>query len=132
MFRARIEAGKLTFGTQSMRMAFSAFAADHPGAIMILTPEKHIRTTSQQAFYWVYLGVIERETGENANELHEFFKRKFLPPVFRMVRGEEIEMPRTTKTLSKSEFSEYLDKIAALTEIPLPDPKEAGYVSNHA
>jgi hypothetical protein len=47
------------------------------------------------------------------------------------VNGEEIKIPSSTTTLSKIDFGEYLDKIAAETGIPLPDPEAAGYISNH-
>ncbi len=70
-------------------------------------------------------------TGENADDLHQYFKRKLLPPVFKKIRGEEIKLPASTTDLDKIAFGEYLDKIAALTEIPLPDPEAAGYISNY-
>jgi hypothetical protein len=68
------------------------------------------------------------ETGDNADDLHEFFKRKLLPPVFKTIRGEEIKLPASTTDLSKSDFAEYLDRICALTNVPLPDPVAAGYL----
>jgi hypothetical protein len=128
MFRAVIRNGKLTFVSHSVKEAFEQFKADHEGAYITLKPEKHTRSNSQNAYYWVYLGVIERETGETATDLHEFFKRKFLPPRLVVLQGEEIQLPTSTTTLSKSDFTEYLDKICALTNVPLPDPEAAGYV----
>jgi len=107
------------------------WAQDHDGARLIIEEEKPVRSLSQNSYYWVYLGVIADETGDNAEDLHEFFKRKLLPPVFKTIQGEEIKLPRSTTDLSKGEFTEYLDKICALTNIPLPDPKAAGYIPNH-
>lgn len=88
------------------------------------------RTLSQNNFYWTYLEAIERETGENANDLHEYFRRIFLKPVERTVLGQIALYPRSTTELNKEEFSEYLDKICARTNIPLPDPELAGYIKN--
>src|SRR5947209_12274567 len=104
------------------------WAREHEGARLVIEEEKHVRTHSQNAYYWVYLGVIARETGDNADDLHEFFKRKLLPPVLKTIQGEEIKLPRSTTELSKTDFGEYLDRICALTNIPLPDPEAAGYL----
>jgi hypothetical protein len=54
-----------------------------------------------------YLEVIARETGDNADDLHEFFKRKLLPLVFKTIRGEEIKLPASTTDLDKVAFGEY-------------------------
>jgi len=100
--------------------------------IEIPTP---VRSDSQNRFYWTYLGIVEKETGNNAADLHEYFKRVLLPPVFTKVtiQGKEIEVktPRSTTTLSKLEFVEYLDKISAMTGVPVPSPAEAGYITNY-
>jgi hypothetical protein len=130
MFRALIKNGKLSLGP-ILKKKFIDWMLANEGKYVTIEIEKRVRSKSQNAFYWVYLGVIERETGENADDLHEFFKRKLLPPVFKMIQGEEIRLPRSTKDLSKQEFGEYLEKICALTEIPLPDPEAAGYISNY-
>jgi hypothetical protein len=130
MFRAKIKGGKLSLGA-TQRAVFTDYLATNEGRTLIITPEKKGRSQSQNAYYWVYLGVIAQETGENADDLHEFFKQKLLPPVLVTVRGEEIRRTPSTGSLSKVEFGEYLDKIAALTEIPLPDPEAAGYISNY-
>ena len=72
--------------------------------------------------------MIEKETGNNAHDLHEYFKRTLLPPVFKTVLGKEFKVPASTTDLSKGDFTVYLDKIAALTNVPLPDPIAAGYL----
>jgi hypothetical protein len=70
-------------------------------------------------------------TGDNADDLHEFFKRKCLPPRFIKAQGQEVRIPGSTTDLSKDAFGEYLDKIAALSGVPLPDPEAAGYIPNN-
>jgi hypothetical protein len=130
MFRATIRGGKLDLGA-AQRKVFADFLSVNDGRTLTIELEKKGRSRSQNNYYWVYLNVIARETGENADDLHEFFKRKFLPPVFKTVRGQELQLPRSTTTLSKAEFNEYLDRICALVEIPLPDPEAAGYISNY-
>ena len=49
------------------------------------------------------------------------------------VVGKEIvfETDASTTDLSKIEMGEYMDRISALTEIPIPDPELAGYITNY-
>jgi len=82
--------------------------------------EKSKRSLDQNALYWLYLGVIEKETGNLATDLHELFKRKFLPPIPKKLLGVEFKIPASTTELNKIEFGEYLDKISAFTEVPIP------------
>lgn len=86
------------------------------------------RTISQNKYYWKYLEAIEEKTGHDVYELHEYFRRIFLRPVERTVLGQTALYPRSTTELNKDEFSEYLDKICARTNIPLPDKVLAGYL----
>lgn len=95
---------------------------------VILVEEKNKRSISQNNYYWQYLTIIGNETGELPNELHEICKREFLPPVFKTIMGKEYKLPRSTTELSKHEFSEYMDKICAWSEVPLPDPQAVGYL----
>lgn len=129
MFRATIQEGKLSFGRQ--KPALLEFLAAHEGRHVTIELEKKGRSRSQNAYYWVYLGVIARETGDNADDLHEFFKRKLLPPIHKTIMGREVRLPASTTDLSKADFGEYLDKICALTNVPLPDPEAVGYISNY-
>lgn len=78
------------------------------------------RSTQQNRFYWNYLRLIEEETGQDAMDIHEVAKRKFLPPRFIQIQGEEIKLPATTTKLNSQEFSEYINKIESWTEIPIP------------
>lgn len=88
---------------------------------VVLEKRGSIRTTQANKFYWHYLRVIEQETGNDANECHELFKRLFLPPRFISPFGKEIKIPASTTKLSKEEFSNYLDKICAHTGVPIPE-----------
>ena len=76
---------------------------------------------------WFYLGVVERDTGNNAGDLHEYFKRTLLPPKHITVMGKEIKIPASTTELSKIEMGDYLDRICAETDIPIPNPCESGF-----
>ena len=70
------------------------------------------------------------QTGNESTDLHELFKRKFLPFQTKTVLGQEIRLTSTTTELSKFDFSEYLEKICAFVQIPIPDPELCGYLPN--
>ncbi len=107
------------------------FLENNSGKQIVIEVPKIVRSRTQNNYLWVYYGVIEQETGNNADDIHEWAKRKFLPPRFITVNGEELRIPGTTTGLTKTEFGEFLEKICAATEIPLPDPTLAGYISNY-
>ena len=92
-----------------------------------ITEKKVKRTISQNALYWLWLTCIEFETGNNRDELHEIFKRKFLDPEVIIALGETF-LNWSTKELNTTQFKYYLDHIQvfASTElaIKLPDPKD--------
>lgn len=93
---------------------------DGKKVVVEITDDKPKRSLDQNALYWVYLGVIEQETGNLATDLHELFKRKFLPPIPKKILGVDFKLPASTTELSKASFGEYLDKISAFTEIAIP------------
>jgi hypothetical protein len=90
------------------------------------------RSLNQNGYYWsvVVAMVWEafKELGHEVSELdtHEFLKAKFNNEVIVTKEGEAIEIPQSTKDLTKSQFEDYLFKIRkwALTslEIDIPEP----------
>jgi len=78
------------------------------------------RTIDQNALLWKYYELIADETGDDVDSIHEFLKRKLLPPQFIKTKWGEAKIPASTTTLSTIEFSQYLDRINALTGVPIP------------
>jgi len=107
--------------TEWQRADFMDYCKNNPKAKFRLEVIENTRTMSQNRLYWLYLHVIERETGELATELHEFFKTQLLTPKFITFRGKEIQVYPSTTTMKKLEFSDYLEKICAMTNVPIPD-----------
>lgn len=128
IFSAKSIDGKLNLGSEENRMRLQEDLKQYPNANYRIERIIPTRSLPQNAFYWAYLGIIERETGNSAKDLHEFAKRKFLPPRWIKIKGEEIKIPTSTKDLSKIDFGDYLDKICAWSGVPIPSPEEAGYL----
>ena len=94
--------------------------------VVDITEKKSTRSISQNNLYWLWLTCIEFETGNNRNDLHEYFKEKLITPEIIEVFGEKRER-RSTTSLNTLQFKHYLDHIQAFTSselgIVLPDPE---------
>ena len=129
-FVAIAKEGKLDFGSDHNRARLHDHLIANEGKEYRVQKVEYKRTESQHRYYSAYLSVVSREYGNTVEELHQWAKRMFLPPTFIVVKGQEIKIPTSTKTLSKLQMGEYLERIAAETLIPLPDPKLLG-ISQH-
>lgn len=123
--------GGLDFGSTFNKSRFLDYCRNNPGKLLRITHEELKRSRSQNNLYWVFLHAIAKETGNDADDIHEYAKRKFLPPRFITINGEEYKIPGTTTGLSKNDFSEYMDKVSAWSGVPIPNPADAGYLSNY-
>lgn len=115
---------RMDFGSDFNENRYKQFLKDNEGKVVKIENQISTRSLSQNALYWLYLGVIEQETGNTAHDLHELFRRTLLPPKFIKVMGKEIKIPMSTTELKKTAFGEYLDKIAAESGVPIPDTEE--------
>lgn len=88
------------------------------------------RTCPQNRLYRLWLACIADETGNDANDLHFFFKSKFLVVKMGEVFGEKFTKELTTTKLNTKEFTDYLEKINVFASdlgINLPDPEDMGF-----
>lgn len=92
-----------------------------------ITERRIKRTISQNGLYWMWLTCISHETGNDKNDLHEYFKQRFVLPESKTIFGNSIEY-RSTTGLNTIQFKYLLDnvQIFASTElaITLPDPED--------
>lgn len=114
--------------------ALKALPKDKAIRVTIQDYEKN-RSLAQNAYYW---GVvlpsisehIEAQTGEvwSCDELHEWYRDKFLPPRVVTICGEPKILRPSTASLKVKPFAEYLDRIIRYCSINLghvvPAPEE--------
>lgn len=90
--------------------------------------ERERRSIDQNALYWLWLTCLMDETGEHKDNLHEYFKTKFLGVDDRQCFGHHFFLPNTTTKLDTLQFKNYLDRIQEFASvelgITLPDPKD--------
>lgn len=93
---------------------------------------REIRSLPQNRLYWLWLGIIEYETGNDKQYLHDIFREQFLGFEDFEVTYPHSDVKRRLKSttgLDTLKFSEYLDKIkleinTGFPEITLPDPND--------
>lgn len=102
--------------------------------VLTVEPQKKKRSLSQNALMWKWLNevvaIVGDATGNDSDQLHWFFKQKFLKPEVVEVHGETAFHYTTTK-LTPSEMSEYMDKIYSFVtqelriRLTLPEERHA-------
>lgn len=82
--------------------------------IITVKQAKKTRTLSQNRLNWKWINeiadLISKDTGMDDDEIHAFFKEKFLPGKVVTINNETAVYKTTTK-LTTAEMSEYMDKI---------------------
>lgn len=129
-FNGEVKGGKLEIYGKDR---FDIWLGSLEGKKVIITVEqvKSKRSTDQNSLYWKYLELISAEYGDDMDSLHEYFKRKFLPPVIKTILGKQVKLPSSTTELGKCEFGEYLDKICAETQMPIPSYDVGNLISSY-
>lgn len=107
-----VENGKLK-PSEQQHFAMESFLHRRDGKAVTVkfSVPTNTRTLSQNSLYWKILSVIGRETGNEAEDLHQIFKDRFLPRRFVRLGEKEIELRKTTTELTTGEFSELIEKI---------------------
>lgn len=93
---------------------------------LTITNEKPKRTENQNRYYWMYLGMIAEQTGNDIDDLHTLFKGLFLGKEIVEVFGHKVRRAGSTTELSAGQFSDYIRRIEEKTGILAP-PTE-GYL----
>lgn len=95
-----------------------------------LTIKRHRerRTLDQNRLYFLWLACIADETGHGKDDLHEYFKQRFLGFEQRAVLNGRVYINPSTAGLNTKQFSDYLDKIQVFANmelgILLPNPQD--------
>lgn len=91
-------------------------------------PYKKNRSLAANNLMWLWLGVIGDYNGDDAADLHIFFKIKFLGMTTHKVMGTIIAEPKSTADLNTKEFTSYLNELDRFASmelgIVLPHPDD--------
>ncbi len=69
------------------------------------------RSAHQNRRYWMLIDLMWKHTGHERDELHDFFKQKFLGTRVVEIAGERAMVSPSTRRLKVKEFKEYMDNV---------------------
>ena len=130
-FSGKVAQGKLTLHD---REGFQRYAQSFEGQPVSITIERETngRSTPQNSYLWgVVYKLLADFTGDDVESIHEEMKTRFLPKRVERVNQEtgeveELTVPGSTRKLTTTEFSEYVQKIqvwaASWLSLVIPDP----------
>lgn len=124
-----MELFKLRYGKGKLETVKAIEALDDAECYDVSIKKKRWkRSISQNNLYWLWLTCIEQETGNDKDDLHDYFRMKFLGAEELDVFGERLVRIVSTTKKDTLQFKQYLDKIQlfALLElkITLPNPDD--------
>jgi hypothetical protein len=89
------------------------------------------RSIKQNKLYWLYLRCIHDETGHDEEDLHRYFKKKYLGWETKEIFGEDLNVISSSTNLNTKEFSIYLEQIRMQMlndqSIDLPQPGDPNW-----
>ena len=97
-----------------------------------ITKSKEPRSLDQNALMWLWFTCLESETGQPAQDIHDYYCLKFLPrDVIDLSTGVLTRVGGHTSTLSTQAFTDFLNRVHsdAATElgITLPSPDDPAW-----
>ena len=122
-FKVKILDGNIQFKSDFHKELFHKWLAQYNDkeVSLLIDTDKSKRSDDQHRYlFGVYYRLISEETGHTTEELHSLFKGMFLSEV-REVLGNKVRVQTSSTTLSKSQFSEFIQDIAHYTGIVPPN-----------
>ena len=117
-------------GVVTMDKSFDYLCSTLKNGIYTISIKRKVepRTLSQNALMWLWFSCIEKETGTDKLDIHDFYCRKFLIRQI-CVSGHAISVVGSTSKLNTIQMKNFMDKVQAdaATEfginLPLPADK---------
>jgi hypothetical protein len=119
------------------RQRLLEWARQYPGKNVVIKFERKgsKRSSPQNRYYW---GIVIKEITLRLRELghqwitdedvHDMMKLKFNYEQIVSEQGEVLELPKSTATMTKTQFAEYVDNIrmwaSGFLSINIPDPNQ--------
>ena len=105
----------LPHGTDELDRAAQVIRALSPDKrwCIRINPYRAKRSNEQNKLLWAIYNEIATETGNDAADIHEAMKARFLPPVMVKLGEDEVAINGSSAKLDVGEFSEFVEKVQA-------------------
>jgi hypothetical protein len=129
-FSATINERKLKINDQEMFLTYLSQFKEGDKLTVSIAKRQKIRSDQANRYLWgVVYKIASMETGHTSDEIHEVYKRKFLPAKFVEFNGMTFKMPGSTAGLNTVDFWEFTNRVIVdLSQmgmfIPSPDSVE--------
>lgn len=80
--------------------------------------KKNSRSIVQNNYYWLILTMLQDDNGTDKDDLHIYFRSKFLHAT-KEINGELVEYTKSTTQLSTMDMEDYLSKIRIFASVEL-------------
>lgn len=99
--------------------------------IFDLIGKREKRSLSANNLYFLWLGYLEDKTGNDKEDLHDFYKNEYIGITTKQILGKMIIIQPTTTDKDSKQFSYYMNKVKGhafhFFNENLPDPKDQGF-----
>lgn len=68
------------------------------------------RSTSANRRYWALAGAVAKKTGHDSDEIHDFWKERFLGTRAIEIAGERVTVRPSTKRLNVQQFNDFMER----------------------
>ena len=121
--KVKIQDGKITIGKENVR----DLVRSKKDGYYSFTLKDWDRSLSQNAYYWMCLGIIGDYLGYHRNEIHEEMIRMFSPIItYRRLDGKPQQQHQRTSDMSVKEMTRHIElmiQFASEQNIILPEPE---------
>ena len=95
--------------------------------VVTIKPQTKDRTKDQNSLYWLQLHFVEKQTGQDADSLHEIVKDKFVTKILMRDRegfAEMVEAIRHLKAIGSKEYESIAAGVYKLISTTILDTKQ--------
>ena len=110
-----------------MHRHHAAACEDGKPLVVTIKPETKDRTKDQNRLYWLQLHFVEKQTGQDADSLHEIVKGKFVTKILMRDRegfAEMVEAIRHLKAIGSKEYESIAAGVYKLISTTILDTKQ--------
>ena len=106
----------------SDNLEFDEYGIIKPVHEIICRKIKKSRTLNQNNGYWLWLTHLENRTGQDKEEIHEYFLQKFPTYEIKEILNRQEKVQVRTSGMNVKQMSNYMNKVQTFCHVELGEP----------